>query len=89
LYSYAGESSGIAYTDRALWTHNDSGNASDFFKVDTVSGALLQKISITNFPNNDWEDITADSNYIYIGDFGNNNGTRTDLRVLKLIKHNL
>ncbi len=89
LFSFAGESSGLVSTNGVLWTHNDSGNASDIFKVDTATGALLQKVSITNYPNNDWEDITADSNFIYIGDFGNNNGTRTDLRVLKIDKSQL
>jgi len=43
-------------------------------------------VYIDNYPNIDWEDITADNHYIYIGDFGNNNGTRKDLRVLKLAK---
>jgi len=89
LFSFAGESSGLVYTNGVLWTHNYSGNASDIFKVDTTTGALLQKVSITNYPNNDWEDITADSNYIYVGDFGNNNGTRIDLRVLKIDKSQL
>ncbi|MEI6021294.1 MAG: hypothetical protein WCR21_09210, partial [Bacteroidota bacterium] len=84
LFSFAGESSGLYYENGIVWTHNDSGNASDFFKVDTASGTLLQKFSVTNFPNIDWEDITADSAYIYIGECGNNNGTRTDLKILKI-----
>ncbi len=84
LFSFAGESSGLYYENGIVWTHNDSGNAADFFKVDTASGALIQKVSVTNFPNIDWEDITADSNFIYIADCGNNNGTRTDLKILKI-----
>lgn len=86
LASYANESSGVVFFNGAIWTHNDSGNPAKVFKTDTANGSLLQTLSITNFPNNDWEDITADSNYLYIGDFGNNNGTRTDLKVLKIDK---
>lgn len=83
--SFANESSGVVFANGALWTHNDSGNPSKIFKTDT-SGHLLQTISITNFPNVDWEDITADSNYIYIEDAGNNDGNRTDLKILKIDK---
>ena len=89
IFSFATESSGLVYTDGVLWTHNDSGNQSDIFKLDTATGALLQKVSVVNFANVDWEDITADSNYIYVGDFGNNNGTRIDLKVIKIAKSQL
>jgi len=83
------ESSGLVFTDGMMWTHNDSGNPPNIYKVDTANGNLLQTVTITNFPNVDWEDITADSNYIYVGDFGNNNGTRTDLKILKISKTQL
>lgn len=86
LYTFCTESSGVVFTDGYIWTHNDSGNPPELFKVDTANGNLVQKVTITNFPNTDWEDITADSNYIYIGDFGNNNGDRKDLKVLKVAK---
>lgn len=89
INSFATESSGLVYTNGVLWTHNDSGNASDIFKVDTATGALIQRVSIVNFSNTDWEDITADSNYIYVGDFGNNNGTRIDIKILKIDKAQL
>jgi hypothetical protein len=80
------ESSGIVLSDGFIWTHNDSGNNAKLFKVDPSNGTLLQTISITNYLNTDWEDIAADSTYIYIGDFGNNNGTRTNLKILKINK---
>jgi hypothetical protein len=80
------ESSGLAWTDGKLWTHNDSGNPSYIFSIDTANGNILQTVVIDNFPNVDWEDITADNNYIYVGDHGNNNGTRTDLKILKIAK---
>ncbi len=80
------ETSGLVWTDGKLWTHNDSGNPAEMYSVDTLTGATLQTVDIDNYPNIDWEDITADSNYIYLGDHGNNKGTRTDLKVLKIAK---
>lgn len=80
------ESSGITYENGFIYTHGDSGNPSTFYKNDASTGALLQTINITNFTNNDWEEITSDENYFYIGDFGNNNGARTNLRVLRVSK---
>lgn len=80
------ESSGLVLSDGFLFSHNDSGNPRQVYKLDTSTGALLQTLYITNYPNIDWEDITADSNYLYLGDFGNNDGDRTDLRVLRISK---
>jgi hypothetical protein len=86
MFAYAPESSGVVLSDGFIYTFNDSGNPSVFYKVNPENGALVQSISVTNFDNKDWEDITADEDYIYIGDFGNNDGIRTDLRVLKIDK---
>jgi hypothetical protein len=83
------ESSGLVYTNGKLWTHNDSGNPSTFFSIDTANGNTLQTVTVDNFPNTDWEDITADSNYIYLSDCGNNNGDRTDLKILKIAKSDI
>jgi hypothetical protein len=86
MFDYAPESSGIVLSDGYIFTINDSGNSSIFYKENPLDGSLVQSIYVTNYDNKDWEDITADSNYIYIGDFGNNSGIRTDLRVLKISK---
>ncbi|MBF9220966.1 T9SS type A sorting domain-containing protein [Hymenobacter ruricola] len=86
LGSAVPESSGLQYTDRSLWTHNDSNNTPSFYKIDSTSGAVLQQVVITNFINVDWEDLAADAQYLYVGDFGNNNGDRRDLRVLRVAK---
>lgn len=83
------ESSGLVYTGGKLYTHADSGNSSEIYSIDPESGIVVQTLVIDNFPNVDWEDITADQDYIYIGDFGNNNGTRTDLKALKISKNQI
>jgi hypothetical protein len=83
------ESSGLCYSDGALWSFGDSGNPNAIYKIDTATGAILQTITIANYPNSDWEDITADVNYIYIGDTGNNDGDRTDLKILRIKKSDI
>ncbi len=89
LASDISESSGLVWTDGKLWTHNDSGNPSEIYSIDTSDGHTLQTVVIDNFPNTDWEDITADANYIYIGNFGNNSGDRRDLSILKVKKSDI
>jgi len=83
------ESSGLIWTDRKLWTHNDSGNPPEIYNVDTTDGHTIQTVVIDNYPNVDWESISADSGYIYVGDAGNNHGSRTDLKILKIAKSDI
>jgi Secretion system C-terminal sorting domain len=83
------ESSGLVWTDGKLWSHGDSGNPAEIYSVDTTDGHTLQTVVIDNYPNTDWEDITADSSYIYIANTGNNSGDRTDLSILKIRKSDI
>ena len=77
------ETSGIILNNGLLWTHNDSGNESQLFNIDST-GKIIQKITITTAKNIDWEDITAKNELITVGDFGNNFGTRKNLYLLEL-----
>ena len=76
-------SSGLVYLDRKLITHNDSGEEPALYEIDTVSGDVISTVTISNATNVDWEDITIDSTYIYIGDFGND-GSRRDLKIYRI-----
>ena len=89
LPSVLKESSGLCYTDGSLWTFGDSGNLNAIYKIDTATGAIVQIVILANQPNVDYEDITADSLYIYVGDTGNNYGDRTDLKVLRIKKSDI
>jgi hypothetical protein len=80
------ETSGIIYFDNYIWTFNDSGGEAEIFKIDDETGEIIQTVSLINAKNKDWEDITQDDNYIYVGDFGNNWGNRKDLRIYKINK---
>jgi hypothetical protein len=83
------ESSGLMFAKGKLWTFGDSGNPASIYSIDTANGNVEQTINITNYPNKDWEDITADDSFIYISDAGNNNGDRTNLRILKIAQSDI
>ena len=80
------ESSGAIFFNNRLITHNDSGNENKLYELDIISGLVTRTVTIVNATNVDWEDMTHDQSYIYIGDIGNNNGTRTDLKIYKINK---
>ncbi|MFT6245396.1 MAG: hypothetical protein ACJA0U_002954 [Salibacteraceae bacterium] len=79
------ETSGIIYLEGILITHNDSGGEPMLYEIDSISGNITRSVFIENATNTDWEDICFDSTYIYIADFGNNSGSRTDLKVYRLL----
>ena len=83
------ESSGLTFLDGKMWSFSDSGNPNDIYRVDSSSGAILQTVDISNATNVDWEDMTSNDNYLFIGDFGNNNGTRQDLKIYRINKTSL
>ena len=77
------ENSGLEFFNNRLFTINDGGNTSEIFEIDKFSGKI-QNVFKTNLSNKDWEAITSDSTNLYIGDFGNNVGTRKDLMIYKI-----
>jgi len=80
------ENSGLIFWNGHFWTHNDSGGAPEIYKLDSLSGNILQTINIGNGVNIDWEDLAQDDYNIYIGDVGNNSGSRTNLKIYKIQK---
>ena len=69
--------------DSTLVAINDGGNSATLFLLKN-NGEIKKKVQVTNAENNDWEDITRDEDYIYIGDFGNNQNKRRDLKIYKI-----
>ena len=78
------ETSGLLYLNNTLITHNDTDGTNQLFEVDTNTGNVTRTVTVTNASNGDWEDLTYDDTYIYIGDFGNYEGHRTDLKVYRI-----
>lgn len=83
------ETSGLIFWNGLLWTHNDDTDT-HLYALDTLSGVVGKKIQLNRVANRDWEEITQDSVYVYIGDFGNNyKGNRKDLKILRIEKQSL
>lgn len=77
------ESSGIENIESStnFWMINDAGNSNDLFEIDD-SGNIIRVIEVKNTKNKDWEDLATDGkNKIFIGDFGNNENDRQNLRI--------
>lgn len=85
LNSSINETSGLITINQKLITHNDSGGEAALYEIDSLTGNYTRKVTISNATNNDWEDICTDSLYIYIADFGNNSGSRTNLKIYRLL----
>ncbi|MDG1275786.1 MAG: hypothetical protein P8O16_00810 [Algoriphagus sp.] len=78
------ENSGLAYIQNRLFSINDGGNSSEIFELDPLTGKVIRAINVKNSTNKDWEDLAQNDTHLFIGDFGNNTGTRKDLSVLKI-----
>lgn len=83
------ELSGMAYVEGTLWGHLDSGGPNALYQMSMENGAILKTVLVSNAVNTDWEDLATDETYLYLGDVGNNAGTRTDLKVLRIAKADL
>lgn len=82
------ESSGLLFYNSLLWTFNDNSDKT-LYAIDSI-GNNKQKIKLEKVVNKDWEEISQDSSFIYIGDFGNNvSGNRQDLHILRIKKNTL
>lgn len=86
------ESSGVvaSHTSPGLyWTHNDSGDGPFLYAFDN-HGAHRGVWRVTGATARDWEGIAAGpgpergTNYLYIGDVGDNEGTRPEVMVYRV-----
>ena len=82
------ETSGLEYYGDNFLTHNDSGGKTILYEFNK-DGKIVYEYTINDCGvNNDWEDITADNENIYVANSGNNYGNRQNLAVLILDKEN-
>lgn len=80
--------SGMIFWNDGYWTLNDHTNT-NLYKLDSTSGALLDSLDIATGGNYDTEEVSQDSLYLYFGDMGNNAGSRTNLRIVRISKASL
>lgn len=80
------ESSGLQYDGTSdFWTHNDGYGDNHLYHINR-NGVVDFTLQISNAVNYDWEDLAVDPTrtHLYIGDFGNNDCDRTNLRVYRI-----
>ncbi len=82
------ETSGLILWDGFLWTFNDNTDTRLYF-IDTATAEIIGDYNLPGVVNQDWEDIAQDQNFIYLGDFGNNSGNRTNLHIIRIDKLSL
>lgn len=76
------ENSGLFRCGDNYWTHVDD-TYEELHALDTNTGNISRTVTLSGASNIDWEEAQADSHYVYVGDIGNNSGTRTDLVIYR------
>ncbi len=70
-----------------LWTHNDSGGEPSLYLIDKNANVKMV-VTLEGFSNTDWEEIamvdTGNIPYILIGEFGDNQGVRDTVAIVKI-----
>lgn len=86
------ESSGLIASRTSpgsYWTNNDAGNGPLLYAFDS-QGRSRGVWHVTGATALDWEDLSAgpgpkpDANYLYIGDIGDNDGTRSEIVIYRI-----
>ncbi|MFC3880807.1 hypothetical protein ACFOSV_11495 [Algoriphagus namhaensis] len=78
------ENSGLAISQGRVFSINDGGNNAEIYELNPETGDVIKTIRVINATNTDWEDLAQSETHLFIGDFGNNTGNRTDLNILKI-----
>lgn len=82
------ETSGLIFYGDFWLTHNDD-TENWLYALNETTFEIEKQVVLPNTKNIDWETLAQDSLHIYIGDFGNNFGNRTDLCIYKIEKSTL
>jgi len=83
--SFLNENSGIIVFNDHVFTINDGGNSNTIYELDTM-GSIIREINILSATNVDWEAISQNSQSVFVGDFGNNSGSRENLCIYEISK---
>ena len=68
----------------AYFSINDSGDGPFVYIMNEDGGSILHKMFVSGTDNIDWEDLSTDGEFLYIGDIGNNRNQRRDLMVYRV-----
>ncbi|HAG61273.1 MAG TPA: hypothetical protein DCL40_00040 [Coxiellaceae bacterium] len=82
------ETSGLILYRGLLWTQVDSYSRT-LYGLDPKSGAIKKTIRMRGVRNRDWEAISQNSDYLFVGDIGNNAGKRGEITIYRINKADL
>ncbi len=82
------EISGLLVYNKLFWGFNDSGGKDKIYGFNQ-EGVIEKEIELKEAKNRDWEAMAQDDENIYVGDFGNNHGTRDKLSIYKFKKEEI
>ncbi len=77
------ETSGLEIFRDSLISFNDSGGEPSLYIFSPLAPLSAREKRIAGVKNIDWEDIARGSEHFYIGDFGNNNGSRDTMVIYR------
>lgn len=77
------ETSALVFYNGAFWTINDSGGEAMLYQV-SRKGEIIRRVTVKNAKNVDWEALAINNSHLFIGDFGNNLGSRDNLSIYAL-----
>jgi hypothetical protein len=80
------ENSALNYDNERIWTLSDAGGENRIYTIDTLGGGELEDLELLGVTNIDFEALTSNDTHFFVGDFGNNDGIRTDLTIYKFPK---
>jgi hypothetical protein len=78
------ESSGLSQHQGQLWTHNDSGDKPQLYRLDLMSGEVLSTLRVRDALNFDWEEMAYDADWLHVLDCGNNLGRREWMQIYSI-----
>lgn len=77
------ETSGLIVSKEKIWSHNDSRGEPVLYGLDKT-GKITDAVYLRGH-NTDWEDLAPDDDgNFYVGDFGNQDNNRRDLKIYKI-----
>lgn len=82
------ENSGLIFLSNSIFSINDGGNLPRIQEL-SLQGNIVRAVLVDSIQNIDWEAISHNQSDVFIGDFGNNSGNRTNLSILKINRNEL
>ncbi|MBX9851819.1 MAG: hypothetical protein K2X86_08680 [Cytophagaceae bacterium] len=86
LASQFAPNSALKYKDLRTWTIIDKQDEKKIYSIDMVTGNQKEEIEVPGISGVNFEALSASATHFFIGDIGNNDGSRMDLKIYMVPK---